>query len=309
MAYLSSTSLASNQLLVNAIASFAVSAGWTEERNTLSGSNRTVTLRKPGTSDYVHLFNTNASEIRMRGSVGFDAGATIPLQPGASPADTVVNNLTGPYPVVWMFAEGDEVHVVVRRSDITGAYAHLTFGTVAKYGGFDGGTYVDGTYFLATGSGSGAWGNGAHGPWGAGTGTVGYVRCDADAAVDKWWPTMGGVGRLTNANMYSANQAGSTYDIARYAGAADDNVFSGRSFLQVVELEIPRAGTPLYVSPIGYVRNTRFVSLAKFDPEQEVTIAGDVWVMFPVARKAASSSASGAPIGTENAGFAIRKVA
>lgn len=319
MAYQTSTTIASNQLLIDAIASFAVAAGWTQERNVLTGANRVVTLRKPGTSDYVHIFNTNTSEIRMRASVGYDAGATISLQPNVSPADTIVNALVGPYPTVWMFAEGDNVHIVVRRSDITGGYAHVLFGVLSKYGAWDGGTYVDGTYFNTSGSSTGTWGVDDHAPFGYGYSTTsGYVRCDADGAVNKWWATSGngsgahawaGVGALSLANMYSANQASPTYDISRWVNAADDNTFSGRSFFHVIDLMVPRAGTPLYCSPIGYPWNLRLASLAKFDPEQEVSVAGETWTVFPIARKAAPSGASGAPIGTDNLGFAIRKVA
>lgn len=321
MAYQSSTSIAANQNLIDAIASFAAAVGWTVERNTLVGANRTVTLRKPGVTDYIHIFNTDTGNVRMRASVGYDAGLAPSAQPNVSPADTIINALTGPYPVVWFFADGDCVHVVVRRSDITGAYAHIMFGALTKYGAYAGGTYVDGTYFGTSGGGTGAWGGDDHAPFGLGyTVTRGYLRCDADGVSNRWFPTSasdagttqthadGGVGPEGSVNMYSGGQGYSTYDITRLVYYADNNTFSGRSFLQLIQINVPRAGSPQYVSPAGFVGNLRYVSLAKFDPEQELSIAGETWMVFPVARKAAGSSTSGAPIGTGIFGFAIRKV-
>lgn len=313
MAYQTSTTIASCQLLINAIAIFVATAGWTVERNVLSGANRTVTLRKVGTTDYIHLFNTANDAIRMRASVGYDDAQPIASQPNVTPADSIVNNLLGPYPTVWMFASGDNVHVVVRRSDITGGYTHLLFGAVSKYGAYAGGTYIEGTYFDSTGGGSGSWSGSDHAPFGLGSQSLGYIRCDADAQVNKWWAL-----REPNTALYAwgnvcpptSVQSYTGYgDISRWLYAADDNVFSGRSFLHVIDVFVPRDGGSLYASPIGYADNLRLVSLAKFEPEQEITIASETWTVFPIARKAAPGSASGAPIGTGDMGYAIRKVA
>lgn len=320
MAFQTNTTLASNQALINAIAVFAAANGWTVDRNTLTGSTRVVTLHKAGVSDYIHIFNTGTGDVRMRASVGYDGGLAPSAQPNVSPTDCVSNNLVGPYPTVWFFADGDEVNIVVRRADTTGAYSHMAFGVLQKYGAFDGGTFVDGSYFEVTGTSSGQWGTGDHALFGYGATNYGYVRIDADGGTNVWFTLAGnssisgnnaftGVGPLSAANMYTGNQRYSTYDISRYINAADDNVFSGRSILQIIELSCNRAGSPLYVSPVGYIDNTRFVSLAKFSPEQELSIADETWMLFPVVRKGSFSSTSGAPNASENNGFAIRKVA
>lgn len=311
MAYQTSTTIASNQLLINAIALFAASAGWTVERNVLSGANRTVTLRKPGVTDYIHLFNTANSGVRMRASVGYDDALPIASQPNVTPVDSEVNALVGPYPTVWMFASGDNVHVVVRRSDISGGYAHILFGAISKYGAYTGGTYIEGTYFATTGSASGVWDNGSHAPFGFGDKQTGYLRCDSDGVSNQWLllGRAGLAGRAWGSVGAQNHIAAGSYDITRWVYAADDNVFSGRSFLQIIDVYVPRAGTTLYFTPVGYPDNLRYVSLAKFDPEQEVSIGTDTYVVFPVARKAAPSTAVGGPIGTSNFGYAIRKEA
>jgi len=319
VAFQTSTSIASNELLVDAIATFAAANGWTIESNTLVAAVRTVTLRKPGVSDYIHIFTASTNQIRMRASTSFDPAFPPGQQVGVTPADCQVNNLLGPYPNVWFFANGDEINIVVRRSDTTGAYSHMAFGVLTKYGTFNGGTFIDGSYFNPTGSSSGNWdANNDHALFGYGNNAYGYIRIDADSLVNKWFPicntsaadiAFSGVGPLGSANMYSANQLGPTYDLGRLINGADDNVFSGRSILHVIDIMFRRQGTPVYLSPAGYISNTRYVSLAKFDPEQELSIADETWMVFPVVRKGAESSTSGAPNASANNGYAIRKVA
>ena len=320
MAYQLSTGIATNEALINAICTFAAANGWTVDRNNLVGSSRTATLHKDSVTDYVHLFNTNTSEVRTRVSVGYSSGALPSAQPNVSPADQVSNNLVGPYPSVWFFANDDEIDIVIRRSDTAGAYSHIAFGRIQKYGTFDGGTYADGTNFAVTGTNAGQWdSNSDHALFGQGDTSPGYIRVDADSLTNRFLPfrnssTAGAVAKVITGvgpgfNLYSANQAYSTNLESALINSADDNSFSGRSVFQVIEMSAQRVGDPTYYSPIGYVANRRYASLAKFDPEQEVTIAGDTWVVFPVVRKAGYSSVNNAPNASANNGFAIKKVA
>lgn len=319
MAYQSSTSISSPDQLIDALAAFCAANGWTVERNTLVASARTLTVRKAGITDYIHIYNTSNSQIRMRASVGYDGALTPAAQPNVSPADTLANALVGPYPNVWFFSDGDEINIVVRRSDTTGAYSHIAFGRLTKYGSYVGGTFVDGTFFNLTGAQSGTWDtNTDHALFGFGQMSVGYIRVDADGATNRWVPITSnssatdvahsGVGPLRVANTYSGNQLGSTFDISRLINAADANSFSGRSILYPIEFLVRRTGTPIYHSPAGYIANTRYVSLAKFDPEAELSIADETYMLFPVVRKASESSSSDAPNASGNNGFAIRKV-
>lgn len=320
MAFQSSTAIASCEQLVNAIATFAAANGWTIDRNTITLGARTVSMHKVGVSDYVHIYNTDVNQIRLRASVGYDGGQPPSLQPGVTPQDALANQLQGPYPNVWMFADGDEINIVVRRSDTTGAYSHMAFGVLTKYGTYNGGTFVDGSYFQ-TGSSSGSWNAACHGLLSFGWTNMGFVRADADGLTNKWFAINGapsssvydiattGSGPLGEAKLYTSNMLESTVEVGRMANAADANTFSGRSILHPIEVSVRRQGTPIYVSPIGYVANTRFVSLDKFDPEQELSIASETYMLFPVVRKGAHSSTTGAPNASENNGLAIRKVA
>lgn len=312
MAHSTSTTTTSVHDLINNLATFALAAGWTVERNTLSGTNRTLTLKRAET-DYIHVFNTSQDRILLRGSTGFDAGAVPSAQPGASPGGATVSRVQGPYPKVWFFADGPEVVVVVRRGDQNSAYASFAFGALAKYGTYSGGTYFDGTYFdQVTGGSSGRWQNQRdHGLLAYGVGSSGYVRADADA-VGQWHrigeDALVQSGPLVAANAYTTNQTAAVFSVARLIGAADDNVFSGRSMLYPVELTVRRAGSPAYFSPVGASGLLRAASLAKFAPEDELSIASETWALFPTVSKRAQSDAVDAPQASDNVGFAVRKV-
>lgn len=313
MAHSTSTSTASVHDLIDNLATFAAAAGWTVERNTLSGTNRTLTLKRPE-SDYVHVYNTDPGWLRMRASTGYDGALAPAAQPGVTPEDCITARLTGPYPKVWFFSEGSEVVVVVRRADQNGAYASFAFGVIQKYGSYAGGTFIDGTYFNASGGGSGRWSGSDHGLLAYGTSGAGYVRADADGVSGQWLRLASGAalvqsGPLSTASMYSANQGGATYSSARLMGAADDNTFSGRSMLFPIEIAIRRAGTPTYYSPAGVVSTVRAVSLAKFAPEDELSIASETWVVFPIVNKRTETSGAGDPHASGNVGFAVRKTA
>ena len=73
------------------------------------------------------------------------------------------------------------------------------------------------------------------------------------------------------------------------------------------EIAVRRAGTPTYYSPAGVVSTVRAVSLAKFAPEDELSIASENWVVFPIVNKRAETGGTGDPHASGNVGFAVRK--
>lgn len=310
----SSTTTANVHDLIDNLATFAEDAGWIVERNTLSGTNRTLTLKR-AESAYIHIFNTSQGQLRMRASTGYNGALPPSGQPGVCPEDVVTARMTGPYPKVWFFADGLDVTVVTRRSDENGAYASFAFGVLQKYGAYTGGTYIDGTFFDRGGGNSGRWNSSDHGLLAYGT-NGGYVHADADGVVGQWnrigaTSAAGAAlvqnGPLEAAGSYNAGQTGPTYSVARLLGAADDNVFSGRSMLYPIEVMIRRAGTPAYFSPVGVVGSVRAISLAKFAPEEELAIASETWTVFPIVRKRAQSGGVNDPHSSGDVGFAVRK--
>lgn len=312
MAYSELTSLATPADVIDAIATFAAANGWTVDRNDLVGANRTVTLHKAGVSDYVHIYNTSTVAIFMSLSVGYDGGLPPASQPNPSGfCQTYL--LAGPYPKAFLFASGDQVWVTLAIAR-SGEYRHLTFGVLEKIGVYDGGTYCDGTewglnnrWAMFT-----PWN---HAPFCAGQSSSqsdnGVVRADVpdDSRTNFFFRFGHAPSGTTPAT--AATEIGNDAEgvVANLVSRADKNAFSGRSVLHPIAVFVSRTGSATYYSPIGVVQDVRYCSLDKFEPEQEVPIGSDTYVVFPVAGKRAMNSTSGdQPAASGDFGYAIRKV-
>lgn len=325
MAYIEHANVANLHTLIDLIAQFCAANGWTVERNALSGTNRTLTLRIPGVSDYVHLYNTDQISLRSRVSVGFSAAAVPGSQPNVSPADGISNMQVGPYPRLKLFANGPAVHVAISTAT-AGEYRHHAFGVLQKAGDYVGGTYADGTYWGSLTGGYSGWltssGNNralfGHNSSAAGCGhlrvdSVEDARSNSFHRISNYYSgTLGaegsactGIGSLGQSTTSQTN-----YDLmwlGRALGGADENIFSGRSVFHPITMSVRRAGASAYLSPVGVVIGTRACSVAKLEPEQEVTIGDETWVVFPWLRKLAMNNVSNWPPSTGNYGWAVRK--
>ncbi|WP_414604339.1 hypothetical protein [Stenotrophomonas sp. AR029] len=325
MAYIEHANVANLHTLIDLIAQFCAANGWTVERNTLSGTNRTLTLRVPGVSDYVHLYNIDQANLRSRISIGFSAAAVPGSQPNVTPEDAISNVLAGPYPRLKLFANGNAVHVAISTAT-AGDYRHHAFGVLQKAGDYVGGTYADGTYWRAlTGSYSGyiTTNGGNRILFGHATSPPGVGHLRADSAEDGrsnsfhrisnyYGGALGTEGTACTGvgSLGQSLTSPSAYDLlwlGRALGAGDENIFSGRSVLHPIIFSIRRAGASPYLSPVGMVLGTRACSIAKLEPEQEITIGDETWVVFPWLRKLAMSTASNATPASGNYGWAVRK--
>ncbi|HGM7335680.1 TPA: hypothetical protein ACKQCJ_002009 [Stenotrophomonas maltophilia] len=323
MAYAEFTNVPNVQTLIDLVVQFAQANGWTVERNNLVGANRTATLRIPGVSDYVHLFNTDQLSLRSRISIGYDGNATPSVQPLVSPRDVSTYELTGPFPRLKLFANGNAIHVAIAQA-VAGEYRHHTFGVLEKAGAYTGGTYVDGTYWARTGSYSGmvtSSGNNVV-PFGHNTSSPGCGHVRADSTEDGRANSYSRICNYYSSTLDTEGQAGSgvgtinqsttssSYDsmwLGYALAGCDENTFSGRSVFHPIQLSIRRPGTGVYLSPIGRVSGLRACYLEKLEPEQEITIGEDTWVVFPWLRKLAMSNATNAPPASGNYGWAVKK--
>lgn len=325
MAYNENTGVSTPQDLINAICTFVAANGWTVERNNLVGSNRTATIRLVGVTDYIHLYNVATDQIQMRISIGYDGGAAANAQPNQQPFSTRVNGLAGPYPRVYFMMEDDAVNIVV-ESSLANQWRHIAFGCLEKYGTYDGGTYVEGTWrgttFLGDYTNSGAH----HIPFGAGVAPTsdntpypGCVRADdvegSRTNFFHWFGDGGSnatYGRAHCGITSWANVGGASANwLGRLHGGADLNAFSGRSVPHPIIVFVDRTGSPLYRSPIGAVKNMRLVNMTKFNNAQEIIVGGETWKMFPALKKSmiTASGSGAADYGTHTLGYAIKKVA
>lgn len=320
MAYQENTTVASPDVLINNLASFLASAGWTVEGNALAGSNRTLTVRKSGVTDYVHIYNTDATYVRMRISIGYNPALGPSAQANAS-GENRTYLLAGPYPKSFFFASQDQVWVAVGIA-ASGEYRHFTFGRLDKAGVYTGGTYIDGTAWPNhTNVPSQRWATWSQNTWpftsqytgsSSAFNNSGYIRADIpdDGKVNSyhylggWWSEGQAGGPQT-----ALGEMGDTGRGARLSQFADDNAFSGRSILHTIPIFVGRTGSALYYSPAGTVQDVRIVSLQKFEAEQEIAVGADTWKVFPIIAKRPMNDAGGTQPGASgNYGYAIKKV-
>lgn len=323
MAYAEFSNIPNLQTLIDLVVQFAQANGWTVERNTISGANRTATLRIPGVSDYVHLFNTDQLYLRSRLSIGYNGSLDPASQPLVSPRDVSTYELVGAFPRLKLFSNGYAIHVAIAQA-IAGEYRHHVFGALEKAGDYSGGTYVDGTYWPRTGSWSGMVNSSGNNviPFGHNTNSTGCGSVRADSVEDNRVNSYHLICNYYGSSLNEEGQAGSgvgtiyqvidspTYDsmwLGFALGGTDENIFSGRSVFHPITLSVRRAGTTPYLSPIGRVSGLRACYLEKLEPEQEVTIGDDTWMLFPWLRKLPMSNASNAPPASGNYGWAVKK--
>lgn len=325
MAYQEIIAPATPAAVIDAIRAFAEANGWTVNRNTLSGNNRTVTLKR-GEVDYVHIYNLDLNNIYIRGSIDYASGSTPDATTRRGPR-AVVNVGAGPYTRLFLFADNTPspyVHIVI-EANMAGNYWHASFGALDKFENFTGGLYYDGTSWTAPGTTSNSpWTyNSAQYPLFAGnystyqtptttTSPVGGIRCDfaADSRTDAWFQftddTSADTDLSIRTGIHSSRPGSSTVDgkLGYLVESCDGNVFSNRSILHRIMAQVRRIGG--YWSPIGTFPDVRFCSVAKFTDAQEITIGSDVWKIFPMLRK----GSVGAPLYerySQNFGYAYRK--
>jgi hypothetical protein len=325
MAYAEHVNVANLQTLIDLVVQFAAANGWTVERNTLASASRTATLRIPNVSDYVHLFNNDQVDLCTRISIGYNAGAAPSAQPNASQRDGLSNVLPGPYPRLKLFANGNAIHIAVATAT-AGEYRHHAFGVLEKAGDYVGGTYADGTHWGAlTGYTSGYintnYNNVVLFGYGYQNFAKGHVRADSaeDGRVNSYHQINNylsgglgvegtactGVGSISQSASNSSSQ--DTLWLGRALAGADENNFSGRSIFHPITISVRRKGDAQYLSPIGQVSGLRACYLEKLEPEQEVTIGQETWVVFPWLRKLPMSTEQNAPPASGNYGWAVRK--
>lgn len=318
MAYQENTTVATPDVIINNLASFCGGAGWAVERNNLVGSNRTLTVRKVGVTDYIHIYNTDATQVRMRISIGYDGGLAPADQPNVSGENRTALG-AGAYPKSFMFASQDQVWVVVGIA-ASGEYRHFTFGRLEKVGAYDGGTYIDGTawpntqYYATWSQNTWPFASVYTGPTTANR-NPGWLRCDIpdDSKANYFFRLEGSGPTSPSADLhhYGFGEAGSSGRAARLSQFADDNAFSGRSVLHAIPIFVGRTGSSLYYSPAGVVQDVRVCSIQKFDPEQEITIGTDTWKVFPIIGKRPMNTVINLvqPAASGDYAYAIKKVA
>lgn len=307
MAYQEITTAATPAEAINAIAVFAAANGWTVERNNLVSTNRTLTLKR-AESDYIHLWNTNTSEIRVIGSVGYAAGSTPDTQTDRG-VEAIANIGTGPYTKMFLFADSSpapHVHVVIEIS--AGIFRTISLGLLEKAGIYTGGTYYDASRWAGSSTGT-SWNSQNHACFEYNRGPLlsGSIRVDipADSKVNAWANSPGYP--FYNGLAYgSTGQSSGLGFLTTLAYTRNQAPFSGNVLLAPIQNYIVRVGG-LY-SPIGTFPNVRYLRMDRFTPGEEISIGTDTWKIFPFIRQGVSSDGTtDSPYSAQHA-YAFKKV-
>ncbi|MBT9159048.1 MAG: hypothetical protein DDT26_00297 [Dehalococcoidia bacterium] len=307
--------------VVDAIRSFAQANGWTVLRNDLVSTSRTVTLKRPET-DHIHVYNTTTNEIRAIGSVDYNGALppeTNPLR-GVRARSGLIGN--GPYTRMHLFAAdlpAPHIHVVIELTT-AGVFRHLSFGMVEKIEPFTGGSYTAASNWNLDGSPAAPGYNSQnHAMFGRDTlhsssTDNDCIRVDfaADSRTNFWYRFAND--RIADATVGTAcsglvHPSSSAVELTGLVGRADNNAFSNRSVLHPFDIKVNRIGD--YWSRIGTFPNVRYCNIFKFAPGDEFTIAGDVWKIFPMARKFSTQLNVASPVWqahSNNFAYAYKKV-
>jgi len=308
--------------VINKIAVFAQANGWTVDRNTLSGSNRTLTVHKSG--DYIHIYNINTTRIFMRGSVGYNAANPPSTQPNVSNAATCSPE-AGPYTKIYMFADDlPTEHVFIVIETAGGILYHLCFGMIEKFGTFTGGTFFDASCWTRSTSQVYTWNSSHHALFDSGQGSGfssaevgGSIRCDipADGLTNNWARLAADTAGSNNPRIQCGLNAGTSESsnekswLTTLAYSRNDPPFSGQPSLGTIRAHVVREGTSDFWSPIGTIPNIRYLRMQRYSSGQEITIGTDVWKIFPMARYGVGTN-NGSPnnVFSEYHGYAYKKV-
>ena len=301
--------------VIDKIATFAAANGWTVHANSLSGSNRTLVLRKGG--DYVQLWNDDTTSIRVTGFIGYAAGTAYNLQAGYAGTVARAHVGAGPFTQVYLFADtapSDHVHVVIEGAN--GIFSHISFGQVDKLGTWTGGTYFDATWWSQSYFQAYYWTEYSHPLFDsahAHDGFRGAVRCDipADARADAWAVMDEDLAYKLRTGLSGGNGNQSTGEGFLTTQCYNRNAapFSGQVTLGTIRFDVSRDGG--FFSPAGMFPNVRYLTMERYTPGQEITVESDTWKVFPMRRKGVGQSNTDPQYWpfSNNHAFAFKKVA
>lgn len=289
------TSIGSPDAVINQIVTFATANGWIADRNELSGSNRTATVHKSGS--FIHLWNTDANNLRVIASTAFQDGVAPDSHTSKSPFEARANIKAGPYAKLYLFASNspsEHLHAQIEMQ--SGLFRLVSFGEIEKVDAFTGGTYFDATF----------WYEETNVPSFRNTLTNTSHTCfDSDSTSAGSW--RGGIRALADtiewARFFSSsttgqNRARTGLYSGQFNSGGGEGYLTSLHVLDVNTFDNRRVGFPIRVdvsrpnslySPLGTIPGIRYIRIDTLSPTQEVQDVDTlVWKMFPFVRKGTS---------------------
>lgn len=247
--------------------------------------------------------------VDCRGFLADSDGGTVFFTTGAvqAPSVTLLSTIAAPFTSYHLFTEGTVVHVAFEMS--SGAWTHLNFGDITKYGTWTGGSYLGAVtvvFFSGIFAVNGIFGDQQNNPFGAGQSTLtSKIRVSKGSRnygnFDGYSATLNVNDGVTTPACAASWSPGLFDTILR----DQPNVFNNRAMGVRMELFISdtngifSGGTNLWL-PLGFVPNIRFVNIALLNPKDLINTD---WMVFPIQAKSAISGFAT----TGNFGIAVRK--
>ncbi len=288
--------------LVTRIETFAVANGWTKTGNVIHKGDVYVKM----SVDFAYISSVNRYWIKLEGGTGVSAGELT----GATPAGVKLSE----YPILTekvslpatyhIFSHVSPDFLLVVLNANTTDVQWLTFGSMEKYGTWNGGTYIGAPFndafkgettwnhsFTTIGLEHGAtdWSNGC-GLWMGALHQYTYnnpahrtyygsmmLRCDLEANIDA-------SGWLTNS--YHTGYYPPSYP-ASFNGSAlqheqpyyQPNTFNNQTTLTPVVVTLLRPSQK--ISIIGNPVHVRYINMKYFNMGDIITLGTDKWMVFP----------------------------
>lgn len=308
--------------VLQALATFASSAGWTVDNNAAYSGGWWLAVHK-GSCYLNFVVPSGDGKITVYGATGFNSGSAPSAQANASaafttnpgqPSISTVN--PGPYAAYHFFSStsGTYLHCIIESS--AGVFAHVHAGQLNAVGGASPAIYlaVSNLYYYNPTSGSdtipssGVTNGYLAMPFNVYAGSTNAKGTALGCTVDstfRWFydgPSVVSPSRL-GALGYTGGNSWNTNTVAR-----SPNVFNGLPVLAPIPFFAERSVGNIW-SLIGEAPDVRVLNTKNNNAKDEITIGSDVWKVFPIIANSSTINTGGAPASSYPYGLAFKKSA
>lgn len=290
--------------LVQQLATFLTSAGWTVNKSQAQGSGWWISVQK-GTDLFANLVSDPAAGtgtnpgpfIYLAPATGYNGSLAWNAQPGNPSGYTTINKLTAPFTKYYFFEGDDYCHIVIEVS--AGVFRHIQFGTVEKACTLTGGQYFMGTnlyYSSTTPSDPSNLANNF--PWEAVANTIttyNWVYANAGDGA-RWFKNYNSFTqgyRISAGVINVSSGATTTLDsrgLSNLLYLRTPNVSNGITPLVPIFMLLEKASALWAL--VGQPKDIRFVNLTNYLPGDTITIGSDEWLVFPYTSRSTTTADS-----------------
>ena len=325
MAYATGTNPASCSAILQALATFCTSYGWTVDYNAAySGTVWALSIHK-GSCYLNFVVPTGDGQIKAYGATGYSSGSAPSAQANTNafavitnPGQTSSAVNPGPYAAYHFFASSSSTYLHIVIEVTTGVFAHMHAGALNSAGGAAPCIYLAASNWYrynSTGGGdsfaSSPDGSGNHKPFcsdyannlGGQSNTQMYCTVDGTG---RWFAAYNGTSpaRLASPGYSGYGNPG----WQRAAFLRSPNTFNGVAPMIPIPFFAERAVGNIY-SFVGDAPDIRFVNMKNNNAKDEITIGSDTWKLFPVISNSPTINTGGAAASSYPYGLAFLKSA